>query len=651
MSGHDETFLPPEEEGAKHPPTPAPPNFGQSSAGKPAVVFQSTDTQPGFPVFSGPSMASDAEETMTPPPPKRPGAPTPGAQSTPPPVGNPAPGDGERSSTDFPPPPIGPLANGTPPSGPATDSARPTGPRHAAPQPQWTSAPYSGPEAEVPEAERTVANGSGPYDQPPYGGVPEAERTVANGSNHYDPAPGFPPSGRSPYDSASGPYGGPADKIPEAERTATDDPGPETPYGAPGLDPTGQGSRDGASPFGTSFGAATGGEAPGSGAPPYGGASPHDAPSAAGGPANGFPDPDAERTANNASSPTSVPTPGVPTPESGGKTVTFEDANGQRTLAIARFGAGTSSSAPGPALTPDAILPPGTPPQAPPEPPPPDLGATSTGPIPRLGAGPGFPGGPSTPPPHGGGRGGSSGARRALLVGGGLLAALVLGGGGALAVTELSGGSSKERHIAQSQPPPAPTQAMPTPTPSKTKPKHKPKHVPVDIRDEKKDPKPLTITEVFPSSHITLAGTTFVRVKTVINDHCSLAANGPFATELTREHCRRVVRATFVSEDKKLAVTTGIAVMPTDAAAKASLKLQDPAHYEWFRGMKATGAPKIDHAGGFAASTLRGRYIIYAYATYADGHKPAAKDDTLKKVGAAFRDSTARPIERRAKQH
>jgi hypothetical protein len=216
-------------------------------------------------------------------------------------------------------------------------------------------------------------------------------------------------------------------------------------------------------------------------------------------------------------------------------------------------------------------------------------------------------------------------------------------------VTALSGGSSRDHGVAQTQASPPRTKALPTPTPSKTKPKPKPKHVPVDIRDEKKDPRPLTIGEVFPSSHIKLAGTTFVIAKTAINDHCSLTANGPFAAELTSQHCRRVVRATFVSDDKKLAVTTGIAVMPTDAAAKAAMKAQDPSHYKWFRGMKATGAPKIDQAGGFAASTVRGRYIIYAYATYADGHKPAAKDDTLKKVGAAFRDSTARPIERRAK--
>jgi hypothetical protein len=237
-------------------------------------------------------------------------------------------------------------------------------------------------------------------------------------------------------------------------------------------------------------------------------------------------------------------------------------------------------------------------------------------------------------------------------VGGGLLAALLLGGGGALAVTQLSGGSTPEHKVAQTQPPaPTPVPPTPTPTPSKTRAKHKPKHVPIDIRDEKKDPRPLTVVEVFPSAKVKLAGHTFVRAKTVINDQCSLTANGPFAQALTAEHCRRVVRATFVSDDKKLAVTAGIAVMPTDAAARAMLKVQDPAHYKWFRGMKATGAPKIDQPGGYAVSTLRGRYIIYAYATYADGHKPAAGDKTLKPVGNAFRDSAARPIQRRAKKH
>jgi hypothetical protein len=325
-------------------------------------------------------------------------------------------------------------------------------------------------------------------------------------------------------------------------------------------------------------------------------------------------------------------------------------AGGRVETAVARFeGDGGASTSTGPELTPDAILPPGTPPEAPPDPSH-DIGATSTGPIPRLGPGGGYRGPGSRF--HSNGRGGSSGPRRAILIGVGLLAALCLGGGGALALTNLSGGSAKERPVARSQAPvvPTPAQLTPTPTPQASKrPKHKPKPVPNDIRDEKKDPKPLLITEVFPSSKLSLAGKTFNLAKTVINDHCDLTATGPFAAELTRQHCRRVVRATFLSDDKKLAVTTGIAVMPTDAAAKAALRLQDPAHYKWFRGMKATGALKIDQAGGYAASALRGRYIIYAYSTYADGHKPAANDKTLKTVGNAFRDSTVRPIQRRAK--
>lgn len=364
---------------------------------------------------------------------------------------------------------------------------------------------------------------------------------------------------------------------------------------------------------------------------PYGAMPPHAA--------QPFP-PDAERTVADVPKPdTEATRTGVGTP------------GAERTMAVARFETSpeTSQGAPGPALTPDAILPPGTPPQAPPEPPH-DLGAISTGPVPRLGPGGPFPGGPGMPP--GGGPPersgvGPSGARRALLAGGSLLGVLLLSGGGVLAYTSLSDDSPQPHKTAQAAPP-VPAQTHATPRPVKPKPKPKPPG-PVDIRDEKKDPATLTIAEVFPGRRLSIAGHTFVLAKAVINNHCDLTANGPFADELTRQHCRRVVRATFVSDDKKLAVTTGIAVMPTDAAAAAALKTQDAAHYKWFRGMRATGAPKIDQAGGFAASTMRGRYISYAYATYADGHKPAPNDKTLKDVGNAFRDSTARPIDRRAK--
>ncbi|MGH3376159.1 MAG: hypothetical protein ACRDP6_15605 [Actinoallomurus sp.] len=578
MSGHDDTFLPPDGEDAKlapYPPTPAPPHFGQGPAEEPS---QTADTRPGHHVFSGSSVASDVEETMTPPPPQRPGDPAPDAQ-------NPATAP-YGTSYDM---------TGAPSQNDPYGTTPPVG-RHAAP-PEAGHRPIGFP---PPPVGQPASGPPSPSPSPSPSMDADAERTTAYGTGSRDDAYGTFTPGAPPYGSP-----GPADPIPEAERTVTDEVRPPT--GTPGT-----------SPYGS--------------APPY---------KAAG--ANGFAEPNGERVATEEPTPARAPSPGMPLPEDG---QTVDLANGQITMAVARYGTDPTSATPGPALTPDAILPPGTPPQAPPEPPPPDPSVTATGPIPRLGAGAGFPGGPGTQARDG--AGGSSAAHRALLVAGGLVAALVLGGGGALAVTTLSGSSHKDHNVAQ-VPPPAPTSARPTPTPSRTKAKHKPKHVPIDIRDEKTDPKPLSISEIFPSRKLKLAGHTFIVAKTVINDHCSLAANGPFAQELTREHCRRVVRATFVSDDKKIAVTTGIAVMPTDAAARATLKVQDPSHYEWFRGMKATGAPKIDQPGGYAASTMRGRYISYAYVAYVDGHKPSAKDNTLKTVGGAFRDSTMRPIARRAK--
>ena len=146
-----------------------------------------------------------------------------------------------------------------------------------------------------------------------------------------------------------------------------------------------------------------------------------------------------------------------------------------------------------------------------------------------------------------------------------------------------------------------------------------------------------------------MAGHTFLLAKTVLNDKCYLAANDPLGAELTRQHCRRVVRATFVSDDKKIAVTAGIAAMPTDAAATAAMKAQDAAHYKWFRGMRAKDATKIDQGGGYPVSVQRGRYIIYAYAMYADAHKPKPDDKTLKDISTGFRDTTLKPIEARQK--
>jgi hypothetical protein len=42
-----------------------------------------------------------------------------------------------------------------------------------------------------------------------------------------------------------------------------------------------------------------------------------------------------------------------------------------------------------------------------------------------------------------------------------------------------------------------------------------------------------------------------------------------------------------------------------------------------------------------------GRYIVFSYATYADGHTPTAKEKDLGPVSGAFRDHIAEVIEKR----
>ncbi|MBA9001269.1 hypothetical protein [Thermomonospora cellulosilytica] len=192
----------------------------------------------------------------------------------------------------------------------------------------------------------------------------------------------------------------------------------------------------------------------------------------------------------------------------------------------------------------------------------------------------------------------------------------------------------------KSTPPARPTQPPATP--------RTPVRPPVNIDDERFDTRPLALVEVFPEREVLIAQKFFVQDRTSVNHQCGLAARGVMVQALQRGKCRSVVRATFVNRIKTIAVTTGVAVMPNHRAAVAAHQAGDPAGYEWFSGMPGERSPDIDRAGGYAAGTVRGRYIVYAYATWADGTTPKPGDPVLKQVADAFIAYGLRPIERRA---
>jgi hypothetical protein len=170
------------------------------------------------------------------------------------------------------------------------------------------------------------------------------------------------------------------------------------------------------------------------------------------------------------------------------------------------------------------------------------------------------------------------------------------------------------------------------------------------LDSETTDPRKLTLAEAFPKPKVTLDGRTYRRVKTTITDSCKQAATGAFAQALEQQQCRSVLRATYIDGKRDYAVTAGIAVLPTKQAALAVDQAKNLDANVWFRGLngsQASGADRVTISGGYAAGMIWGRYIVFSYATYADGHTPIATDKNLGPISGAFRDHMAQVIEKR----
>ncbi|MEV7967767.1 hypothetical protein AB0O34_17530 [Sphaerisporangium sp. NPDC088356] len=170
------------------------------------------------------------------------------------------------------------------------------------------------------------------------------------------------------------------------------------------------------------------------------------------------------------------------------------------------------------------------------------------------------------------------------------------------------------------------------------------------LNSEETDPKKLTLKEAFARQRVSIGGRAYTRTKVDITARCDRVAVGTFATALKRQKCSRVLRATYVDSKRRYAVTTGIAVFPTKEAAVAADKKKNLAKTVWFRGLagnSGTGADKADISGGYAAGLVWGRYIVFSFATYSDGHTPTGQEKDLGPVSGAFRDYTAHVIEKR----
>ncbi|WP_346113076.1 hypothetical protein [Nonomuraea maheshkhaliensis] len=240
---------------------------------------------------------------------------------------------------------------------------------------------------------------------------------------------------------------------------------------------------------------------------------------------------------------------------------------------------------------------------------------------------------PPPPPPR---------SKRALLVTLGALALAGVATGGFFAVQAMN--SAAPPPVAASPAPASPSVAEESAAP------------PADLAgtsvldSEESDPQKLSLSEAFPKKKVSAAGTTFTRVKAHMETTCDKAATGAFADALKEQKCSRVLRATYVDSKRRYAVTTGLAVLPDKNAATTADQAKDLSNNVWFRplpGASGSGGERVHIAGGYAAGLVWGRYIVFSYATYADGHTPTAKEKTLPKVSGAFRDQISLVLERR----
>lgn len=163
------------------------------------------------------------------------------------------------------------------------------------------------------------------------------------------------------------------------------------------------------------------------------------------------------------------------------------------------------------------------------------------------------------------------------------------------------------------------------------------------VANEDEDPDALDADALFPES-VSLSTDDydgdFDRVAVDDVEDCTEGAHGEYGEVLSGNDCRQLVRASYLNEDDGLAVTVGVAAMPSEEEAGTALGEQDLVAAQWFAGLsgeEGAAAEGLDHAGGFGNSATWGRYVLFSLGTDGAAGEEGAEDATeLRSVSDGF---------------
>jgi hypothetical protein len=145
-------------------------------------------------------------------------------------------------------------------------------------------------------------------------------------------------------------------------------------------------------------------------------------------------------------------------------------------------------------------------------------------------------------------------------------------------------------------------------------------------------PSKITVAGLFPDTRLVADGIAFTRIASQVDARCSLAANGAFAVALTSAGCEQVVRVTFVNSTRQYAVTAGVAVLPSLAAAQRANDSKRFGPDIWFTGLNGppgSSTALITKSGGYGYDVVDGRYILFAFTANSNGRSPTGRGSDL----------------------